>query len=94
MAKWVSVGFTIMFALLCFSRSEALIVKYNHAMGKLSPVTDIHDSDLRDMSDDGLLAAVNEGILSAEQAKDYNHNGYGSHEADKLNLSTLVLESK
>ena len=92
-AKSISAGFTVMFALLCFSRPESLIVKYNHAMGKVSADT-INESGILDMSDDGLLAAVNEGILSAEQAKNYNHNGYGSHEADRLNLSTLVLESK
>ncbi|MBR1822651.1 MAG: DUF4173 domain-containing protein [Ruminococcus sp.] len=91
-AKWISVGFTLMFAILCFSRPEACIVKYNHAMNKLSVVEEIYMSDLRDMSDDGMLAAVNEGVLTLEQAQGYNY--HGNHATDNLNISTLILENK
>lgn len=93
MAKWISVGFTLMFALLCFSRSESLIVKYNCAMGKVT-AQNYTDSDILDMSDDGLLAAVNEGLLDIKDAKDFSEKRHNAHCTDNLNISTLIMESR
>ena len=93
MSKWISVGFTLMFAVLCFSRAEALIVKYNHAMGKVSSDT-IRSSGILEMSDDGLLEAVNEGLISIETAKSASDLELPDHPTDVLNISTILLQSK
>lgn len=92
MAKWISVIFTVMFAVLCFSRSESLIIKYNSSMGKVD--SDSVESDIKDMSDDGVLAALDEGLISVGRAQELSRLNHYKHSTDDLNISTLILESR
>ena len=91
MSKVIAVGFTVMFAVLCFSRAESLIVKYNHNTGKVT-MANVSDSGITFMSDDGVLTAVKEGLLTSEEGYDINEFKHRSHMTDNLNISTLLLE--
>lgn len=93
MAKHITAGFTIMFAFLCFSRSEALIVKYNAAYGKVTTQT-IDSSGIKSMSDDGLAAAVDEGLISAVEAQNISGYKHSNRPTDVLNISTMMLQYK
>ena len=93
MAKHITVGFTIMFAFLCFSRTEYLIVKYNSAYGKVT-AENIDSSGIKGMSDDGLLAAVEEGLMSAHDAQEISGYRHDERATDILNASTIMLGSK
>lgn len=92
-AKHIAIGFTLMFAVLCFSRPESLIVKYNHMMGKVT-ADELADSGIYEMSDDGLLAAVNEGLMQSDEARERSSKKHSDHYTDDLNISTLLLENK
>ena len=91
MSKVIAVGFTVMFAVLCFSRAESLIVKYNHNTGKVT-MANVSDSGITFMSDDGVLTAVKEGLLTSEEGYDINEFKHRRHMTDNLNISTLLLE--
>ncbi len=93
LAKHITIGFTLMFAFLCFSRPESLIVKYNHMMGKVT-ADELADSGIYEMSDDGLLAAVNEGLMQSDEARERSSKKHSDHYTDDLNISTLLLENK
>ena len=93
MAKIISIGFTLMFAVLCFSRTEAVIVKYNCAMNKVT-ADNVKESEIMDMSDDGLLAAVNAGLITAEEARSESSYDHCYHSTDWMNISTILIKSK
>lgn len=93
MSKWISVGFTFLFAILCFSRPESLIVKYNHDSGKVT-AENFTESGILSMSDDGILAAVDEGLMTEKEGREHSEMNHSRHMTDHLNISTLVLENR
>ncbi|MBO4878252.1 MAG: DUF4173 domain-containing protein [Ruminococcus sp.] len=92
-SKHITVGFTIMFTFLCFSRTEYLIVKYNAVTGKVT-TENVDRSGIHSMTDDGLLAAVEEGLMSAHDAQEISGYRHDERATDILNASTLMLSSK
>ena len=97
-ARHFTVVFTLMFALLCFSRPEALIAKYNIEMYRSGSLTELDKNAILKMSDDGLLAAFNEGAITVEEVnrnkKRIYRNSFGGGCSDKCNLSSKLLDSK
>lgn len=56
--KWITVFFTVMFGILCFSRPDALIAKYNIEMYNSGKLQELDTSAIKDMSDDAVLELV------------------------------------
>lgn len=93
-AKLVSIGFTIMFAILCFSRSEVIITKYNIRMYNAGYLNELDMNSIENMSDDALLAAVDEGVLDVQKAQEISSVCHGEETINQLNLSSLILKNK
>ena len=94
LAKAVSIGFTVLFAVLCFSRPEALIAKYNIEMYNAGYLEELDISAIENMSDDARLVAVNEGVLDADEAQEESSYCHREKNINQLNLSSLILKSK
>ena len=94
LAKAVSIGFTVLFAVLCFSRPEALIAKYNIEMYNAGYLKELDISAIENMSDDALLAAVDEGVLDVQKAQEISSVCHGEDTINQLNLSSLILKNK
>ena len=96
-AKYFAAVFTLMFALLCFSRPEALIAKYNIEMYRSGSLAELDKDAILKMSDDGLLAAFNEGAITVEEVNINKERVYRASFGgfpDKCNLSSKILDSK
>ena len=93
-AKHFSIMFTVMFALLCFSRPEALIAKYNIEMYESGYLDELDSNTILQMSDDGLLAALNAGAVTAEEVNDHKYGLYQRDSFGKYNISALLVDSK
>lgn len=93
-AKHISIAFTLLFALLCFSRPEALIAKYNIEMYEAGYLEELDIDMLEKMSDDGLLVAVRSNAVSAEDAQKRRKNHYQYESFGKYNLSSAILEKR
>ena len=93
-AKHFSVMFTIMFAILCFSRPEALIARYNIEMYESGYLDELDKNTILSMSDDGLLVALNEGEVTAEEVNDHKDELYQRDSFGKYNISALLVDSK
>ena len=59
-SSYFAAVFTVMLGLLCFSRPEALIARYNIEMYRSGQLEELDKDAILRMSDDGLLAAFNE----------------------------------
>ena len=94
LAKCISTGCVILFALLCFSRPESLITKYNIEMYNAGYLSELDVSAIKEMSDDALLTAVNEGVIDAESAKSASSYCHDNETVNQLNLSSLLLNVK
>lgn len=93
-AKHISVAFTVLFAVLCFSRPEALIAKYNIEMYNAGYLDELDVSMLERMSDDGLLVAVKSNAVSAETAQKRRKKHYQYESFGKYNVSSMILENE
>lgn len=93
-AKHISVAFTLLFALLCFSRPEALIAKYNIEMYEAGYLDELDVYMLEEMSDDGLLVAVKNNAVSAEDAQRRRKKHYQYESFGKYNVSSVMLEKR
>lgn len=94
LAKHISVAFTLMFAILCFSRPEALIAKYNIEMYNAGQLEELDVSMLEKMSDDGLLVAVKSNAVSAEEAQKRRRAHFQYKSFGKYNVSSVILEKR
>ena len=92
-AKHISVIFTLMFAVLCFSRPEALIAKYNIEMYKSGYLDELDKDDLLYMSDDSRLTALVNGVVTEEEVNDHKYSGYEGESYGRYNLSSVILDS-
>ena len=93
-AKHFSIMFTIMFAILCFSRPEALIARYNIEMYESGYLDELDKNTILSMSDDGLLVALNEGEVTAEEVNDHKDELYQRDSFGKYNIPALLVDSK
>ena len=83
-----------MFAVLCFSRPEAVIAKYNIVMYNTGHLEELDRDAILGMSADGLLAAYDEGALTAEDISEYSEEYSPFDRFGNYNLSSAVLSSK
>ena len=95
-SKHLAVVFTLMFGLLCFSRPEAVIARYNIEMYKSGNLEELDTDTIMRMSDDAVLTAYNEGVITSEDISEFHEHNY-SADADKLryfNISSVILETR
>ena len=92
-AKHISIIFTVMFALLCFSRPESLITKYNIEMYESGYLDELDKDALLDMSDDARLTALNNGVVTKEEVNNCKHSGYEGYSYGRYNISSVILDS-
>lgn len=83
--KWGMIFFTAMFGILCFSRPDALIAKYNIEMYNSGRLEELDTSAIIEMSDDAVLEYIrsNPDIQDIQPREDY----------EKYNISSLILNS-
>lgn len=92
--KHLAVIFTLLFAVLCFSRPEALIAKYNIEMYRAGHLDELDTDAILKMSDDGLLAAYNEEAVTKEEVNKHKKRLYQRKTYGRYNLSAVILDSK
>ncbi len=83
--------FTLMFGLLCFSRPESLIAKYNIEMNRSGKLEDLDINALLDMSDDGRLTAYRMGAVTEKEVYREVKYYYYVNKDQKYNLSSMAL---
>lgn len=86
--KYFSIVFVAMFAVLCFSRPDACIVKCNIELYENGYIDEVDESQFFGTSDDAYLTAYKNGYINDEKLEDYV--SYKSF-YDKLNYSTFML---
>lgn len=92
-AKHAAVIFTLMFALLCFSRPESLIARYNIGMYNTGHLKELDKDTILRMSDDALLTAYNEGAITAEEANSRRSSSSERLTYGRYNIPSLILDS-
>lgn len=85
-AKWTAAVFTVMFAVLCFSRPDAVIAKYNIEMYNAGCLSELDKNSLFELSDDAVLTALKSGTVSPEDAGEKHHTN-----SDSYNISSLLV---
>ena len=90
-AKHLCVIFTLMFGLLCFSRPEAIIAKYNIEMYRSGQLEEL-DTILH-MSDDGLLVALEEDEVTADEVNEVKYRLYQRDSYGKYNIPAMLVDS-
>ena len=93
-AKRLLEVFVLMFAVLCFSRPESIIARYNIAMFNSGHLEELDRNAILEMSADGLLTAYNEGALTAEDIREYSEGYCPFDRFGNYNLSSVILGSK
>ena len=93
-AKHFSIMFTVMFAILCFSRPEALIARYNIEMYESGYLDELDTNTILNMSDDGLLVALKEGEVTVEEVNEHKEHLYQRDSFGKLNIPAILVDSK
>ena len=86
--------FTIMFAILCFSRPEAIIARYNIEMFKSGYLDELDIDAILEMSDDALLVALDEGEATAEEINEHKEKLYQRGDFGRYNIPALIVDSK
>ena len=85
-AKWTAAVFTVMFAVLCFSRPDAIIAKYNIEMYNAGSLGELDINSLFELSDDAVLTAIKSGAVTPEDAESKYHSGNDPH-----NISSILV---
>ena len=93
-AKHFSIMFTVMFAILCFSRPEAFIAKYNIEMYEAGYLDELDTATILKMSDDGLLVVLNEGEVTVEEVNEHKYRLYQRDSFGRYNIPALLVDSK
>lgn len=92
-SRWTLFAFTFMFALLCFSRTDALIARFNISMYNSGYHKELDTDVFYKMSDDAMLTAVKMGAVDIKEAKEY-YEGWRFQDDIQYNLSSLLLSEK
>ncbi|MGN1087174.1 MAG: DUF4153 domain-containing protein, partial [Porcipelethomonas sp.] len=85
-AKWTAAVFTVMFAVLCFSRPDAIIAKYNIEMYNAGSLDELDINSLFELSDDAVLTVIKSGAVTPEDAESEHHSGNDPH-----NISSMLV---
>ncbi|MGN0621930.1 MAG: DUF4153 domain-containing protein [Porcipelethomonas sp.] len=88
-SHWVSCTFVIMFAVLCFSRPDALIAEYNIKMYSSGAIEELDTNKLLSMSDDAVLTALKHGAVTEEDIKEARE----IRSKGNLNISYIILNN-
>ena len=88
-SQWCTAAFTVMFAILCFSRPDSIIAKYNIEQYNAGNLSRLDKYELLEMSDDSILTALKNGVVTEDEAERNARKG----EYGRLNISSLLLES-
>ena len=88
-SQWCTSAFTVMFAILCFSRPDSIIAKYNIEQYNAGNLSRLDKYELLEMSDDSILTALKNGVVTEDEAERNARKG----EYGRLNISSLLLES-
>ena len=83
-----------MFALLCFSRPESLIARYNIEMYRSGYLNELDTDALLEMSDDGILTAFSMGAVSESQAAHSSDSVLRCDPYRRYNYSSMMLSNK
>lgn len=92
LSKHIAVAFTLMFAILCFSRPDAVIARYNIEMYSSGALEELDTDAILDLSDDALLTAYNANVITAEDIAE--HRRYTSDSLSGYNITSVILNSK
>lgn len=97
-AKGITVVFTLMFAVLCFSRPDAVIAKYNTEMSRSGKLEYYDQSYLLTLSDDAVLVYLEEGYADENESDSYSEYMLNSLKADYaedryklMNISSMMV---
>lgn len=93
-SRSITLGFVLMFGLLCFSRPDALIVKYNVKMYNAGIISRLDTNTMLNMSDDAVAAAVKYNAVSKEQVIKSKNNEYNNDIYNRFNISSMIVYSK
>lgn len=93
-AKHFSIMFTVMFAILCFSRPEALIARYNISMYNSGYLEELDIDAILDMSDDALLVALDKGEVTAEEVNKNKKYLYQRSDFGRYNIPAVLVDIK
>lgn len=92
--KYLVLSFVFMFAILCFSNMDGIIAKYNITMYKAGYLKELDVNALCNLSDDGLVYVLEEGIDTEDflnyRVDDYIYNFYPFR---KFNISSLRVDA-
>lgn len=93
-ARWTVFTFTFMFALLCFTRTDALIARFNISMYNSGYHEELDTAVFYNMSDDAVLTAVDMGALSAEDVREHYDGWRFDDDSAQYNFSSLMLADR
>lgn len=85
-AKWTVAVFTVMFAVLCFSRPDAIIAKYNIEMYNAGSLDELDINSLFELSDDAVLTVIKSGAVTPEDAESKHNSSNDPH-----NISSMLV---
>ena len=92
--KSLVLSFVVMFAVLCFSKVDGIIANYNITMYQASYLKELDVNALCNLSDDGLLYVLKEGIDTKDylnyRVDEYKYNFYPY---GKFNISSLRVNA-
>ena len=83
-----------MFAILCFSRTEAIIARYNIKMYNSGYLDELDIHAILEMSDDALLVALDEGEVTADEVNDHKKKLYQRDDFGSYNIPALLVDIK
>lgn len=98
MSQWVSVVFMVMFALLCFSRPDALIAKCNIEMYNAGITNDLDVYEILNMSDDAWQVLFESEMYDITDSKIQidmlinSKNGFEKNPYKQYNISSMVVK--
>lgn len=90
-AKWITSIFTVMFAILCFCRPDALITKCNIMMYESGILEEFDKSLIFSMSDDAVMTAFSNGMITKEEIIQNHNFGNDSHNLSSIYVKNNIL---
>ena len=99
LSKWSTVIFTVMFGILCFSRPDFVIAKYNIAMYESGEIEELDIYQLTGMSDDSWEVLLESDCFNGENRKDFEgiaelkKRELKDDSYERLNISSLKVLS-
>ena len=99
LSKWSTVIFTVMFGILCFSRPDFVVAKYNIAMYESGELEELDIYQLTGMSDDSWEVLLESDCFNVENRKDFEgiaelkKRELKDDSYERLNISSLKVLS-